>query len=315
MNNLVSIVIPLYNKENYIKRCIESLINQSYTNIEIIIVNDGSTDSSVSIVNQYKDYRIKLFNINNKGVSYARNYGIGVSKGEYIVFVDADDYVSRHYISTMIKAMELDIDLVITGRIDVYSKTEFKRDLTEYTGDVNFIPEDFYINGDCHPVWGKMYRKRIIKKNNIHFNCINISEDSFFNIDYLSHSSRVKILNANNYYYIHYEKNNLTSIAQKRYFDIYFSLYDKYKLFFENKKIDLSEKILYPQFYNLFLKIIKSNTYKQLINDYCLGSYINSKLYYIFKMHKGNGIEKIIKILILNKQFLILKILIILMKY
>ena len=105
MNYLVSIIVPIYNVKSFLEECIESLINQSYSNIEIILVNDGSTDDSKDICEKYKrnDKRIELYNKSNGGLSDARNYGIDRANGEYIVFVDSDDVVDRDYIKLLVE--------------------------------------------------------------------------------------------------------------------------------------------------------------------------------------------------------------------
>lgn len=100
---LVSIIIPVYNAEKYISRCLDSIINQSYKNIQIIVIDDGSTDNGVLILDKYKedDNRISVYRTENRGVSYARNLGIEKAKGEYFVFVDADDFVQKDMIEKM----------------------------------------------------------------------------------------------------------------------------------------------------------------------------------------------------------------------
>ena len=118
MNKLISIIMPVYNAEKYLNRSIESIMNQTYNNIEIILVNDGSTDNSLEICTSYqeKDNRIKLINQANKGVSFARNKGIDEATGDYIMFIDSDDYVEKNMIEDMVsKITEDDIDLVISG--------------------------------------------------------------------------------------------------------------------------------------------------------------------------------------------------------
>ena len=100
MNPLVSVIIPVYNVEKYLRRCLNSVIDQEYKNIEIILVNDGSTDNSLEIAISYKekDKRIKVFSQENQGLSAARNMGLDKSHGEYITFIDSDDYVSKDYV-------------------------------------------------------------------------------------------------------------------------------------------------------------------------------------------------------------------------
>ena len=117
----ISIVVPIYNVEKYVKKCIESLIKQTYKNIEIILVDDGSTDSSAEIIDEYanKDSRIIAIHQKNKGVSSARNTGLKAARGEYIGFVDPDDYVDCQMYEVMVNKLQASLaDLVVCG----YSK-------------------------------------------------------------------------------------------------------------------------------------------------------------------------------------------------
>lgn len=117
----ISIIVPIYNADMYLKKCIESLINQSFTDIEIILINDGSTDSSSYICKKYAitDKRVKYKEITNNGVSNARNVGIEFAKSEWITFVDADDWVSPDYCEKLIKYAVDDVDLVIARTVSV----------------------------------------------------------------------------------------------------------------------------------------------------------------------------------------------------
>ena len=104
---LISVIVPVYNVEEYLTQCIESIINQTYTNLEIILVDDGSTDQSGKICDEYaiKDDRIQVIHKENRGVGSARNVGLDTSKGEYVSFVDSDDYVDKNYIKILLKQM------------------------------------------------------------------------------------------------------------------------------------------------------------------------------------------------------------------
>ena len=108
MGKKISIIIPVYNAEKYLAQCIESIIKQTYSNLEIIIINDGSTDRSLEICNFYKenDQRIVVFNQNNSGVSVARNKGLDISNGEFIMFVDADDWLNADFVESLYKVCE-----------------------------------------------------------------------------------------------------------------------------------------------------------------------------------------------------------------
>ena len=122
-NPLISIVVPIYNVEKYLTKCLESILNQTYKNIEIILVNDGSTDNSKKICEEYikKDSRIILINKKNGGLSDARNKGIDKSTGEYITFIDSDDYIELDYIMSLYKGIQNNnIDLVISGHRVLY---------------------------------------------------------------------------------------------------------------------------------------------------------------------------------------------------
>lgn len=308
MNKLVSVIIPLYNKETTINKCISSIINQSYKKIEMLVINDGSTDKSRKKLYDFKDERLHVFDTPNRGVSNARNYAISKAKGEYIVFVDADDYIGEHYIECLIKEMGSEVDYLVTGRTEVYSEKLVRYNINLYCGKKNDIPKEFYINGFCHPVWGKMFRKDIIDKYHIKFSNITISEDSVFNIDYLSHCSVVKFIQSNEYYYVHYGSNSLTGIFDFFYINIYIELYKKYKQFFMlNGLVDYSNEILYPQIYNLYLKMIKSKTIKE-INENLKTNSINELIIKNILLNcKTYGFETFLKFLMIQKKWALLK--------
>ena len=148
MNELVSIVVPIYNTEQYISKCIESLINQTYKNLEIILIDDGSTDNSFNICKKYQkeDERIKLFHKENGGVSSARNYGIKKATGEYICFCDSDDYYSLEALTIMTDTIrDSNADLCCFGRYGgsfenkYISKRENPLELLNYLSYIHII--------------------------------------------------------------------------------------------------------------------------------------------------------------------------------
>ena len=109
---LISIIVPIYNSSEYIQRCIDSILSQTLTNFELILINDGSTDNSIDVLKEYesKDSRIIVINKKNEGVSIARNTGIEMAKGEYIMFCDSDDYVHPQWCELLVDAIEKNID-------------------------------------------------------------------------------------------------------------------------------------------------------------------------------------------------------------
>ena len=123
MNELVSVIVPVYNTENKLKKCINSVTNSSYTNLEIIIVDDGSEEKTALLCNQLKqqDKRIKVIHQKNKGVSCARNKGIDIAKGEYITFVDADDYIDEKMIKVLLTNLrKYDADISMCKYNEIY---------------------------------------------------------------------------------------------------------------------------------------------------------------------------------------------------
>lgn len=120
---IISVIVPLYNGEKYLERCIESILNQSNENLEILLIDDGSTDSSIHICEKYKrlDNRVKIYNIPHKGVSAARNTGIIKATGDYFTFVDCDDYIENNMIQSYFNAIDLepDLDLIIWSCIRI----------------------------------------------------------------------------------------------------------------------------------------------------------------------------------------------------
>ena len=128
----VSIIIPVYNAEKYLSECINSIIYQSYNNLEIILVNDGSTDNSIYICRQYanKDNRIIVIDSDNYGVSYARNIGIERATGKYIVFIDSDDMIEKDYIGILVTEMEeKNLDMVVCGYKDINIVSNVKKNM------------------------------------------------------------------------------------------------------------------------------------------------------------------------------------------
>lgn len=199
----ISLVVTTYNKEKYIGKCLNSIVNQNLNSCEVIIIDDGSTDGTKKICDKFVqkyDY-FKIFSQKNNGVSSARNKGIELAKGEYITFIDGDDYLSPNYIKKMLKGKEYDLvqsgfntikedevipdDLsskVVSGLISIIDQI-FKRDLFRFFS----VP------------WAKIFKTNIIKKNNIRFPEQSFGEDTIFVMDYLKYIDTLKMVNFNGY--------------------------------------------------------------------------------------------------------------------
>lgn len=169
MNNpAISIIIPVYNAEKYLRRCIESVLSQSFTDFELILVDDGSKDSSPQICDEYvaKDDRVRVIHKENGGVSAARNDGLDIAKGEYVTFIDSDDWVKKEYLQGFYDKHSF--DFVIGSFVNEPSGKIRKINECIFIGNKlkDYIKKSYLSNG--YP-WGKLYNNKIIKNNNIRF--------------------------------------------------------------------------------------------------------------------------------------------------
>lgn len=174
---LISIIVPVYNVKEQLPRCIESLINQSYKNIEIILVNDGSTDESPLICENYKkiDSRIKVIHKKNGGLSEARNFGIYESKGKYILFVDSDDFIEKDACERFIKILKnKKVDIIVGEAREInknkisYMKHSNLINEKEYSS-IDYIKKSVKVNEWYAPSWLNLYRKEFIDNNYLYF--------------------------------------------------------------------------------------------------------------------------------------------------
>lgn len=207
MTDKISIIVPVYNVEQYIDKCVESIVNQTYKNIEIILVDDGSPDSCPLICDKWaeKDSRIKVLHKENSGVSSARNAGIDASHGDYIGFVDGDDYINADMFSKLINAYSADdIDLAACG----YLRGD--RNVSKESTVIFNNTEIYYVMFDIekHPyfegfVWNKLYKSEIIKKNNLYFEeNLKMCEDTLFNFNYFAFANKAMVIDSSLYNYI-----------------------------------------------------------------------------------------------------------------
>lgn len=253
---MVSIIVPCFNGSKYIKRCLNSIINQSYKNIEVIIVNDGSTDDSDLIISKYlDDDRIKYYKQSNKGIGKTRNFGISKASGDYITFLDIDDYFACDAIEKMISfSSENDLDVVVS---DYYIKNkdtkEFKINDFEITStlenpdillDINFAP------------WGKLYKKDLIE--GVSFEEKLKYEDAPFVIKSLLKAKRVGKLN---YPTVYYTVNNgsETSVRDSKVFDIIKIIDIIRKELIKNNLDEISRKLI--------VKTLTNHTIQQRYNQ------------------------------------------------
>ena len=185
----VSIIIPIYNAENTIEKCISSILKQTYKDYELLLIDDGSTDNSLKVIKKYSKYKnIRILNQENHGVAYTRNRGIKEATGDYIMFIDNDDFIDSDYIEKHITIISKEnSDIVISGyrRINVENKVLHEEKLrdTYWSRFIIMAP------------WAKIFRRDFLLKNNIEFLSYGIGEDVYFNLLIYSFKPKITILN------------------------------------------------------------------------------------------------------------------------
>lgn len=210
----VSIIVPVYNCEKYINKCIESVISQSYKDWELILVDDGSKDKSYSICMEYKnkDKRIIVLTQKNKGAGAARNYGIDNSTGEYMIFCDSDDFLPENSLQKFMEfASENKWDLIISGynefKYDINKKVKFcgKNDSIDKEILSQKEAREYYMTlyKKClnQAPWAKLYKSNIVKENKVYFGDFRRCQDTVFNIRYYEYVKTIKIINDKLYNY------------------------------------------------------------------------------------------------------------------
>lgn len=196
INPLISVIVPVYNVEEYVARCLDSILQQTYTNYEIIVIDDGSTDSSGMIVDEYrkKSKKISVKHIKNNGVSNARNIGIDLSLGTYLCFVDSDDWLEETMLETMLDlSLQYDCDIVQTGYIQTDRICFFKRHQNNFFGCLEGTEKilELYSKEIIHnSICTKLFKKSIIGKTRLKTE-LSVGEDAQFTFELCKKSRKV----------------------------------------------------------------------------------------------------------------------------
>lgn len=283
MDPQISIIIPIYNAEKYIKRCVSSVIDQSYDKLEILLVNDGSTDNSLNICEAFatKDNRIKVISQDNGGVSKARNTGLRLAKGEYVMFLDSDDYMLPDMCKTMLDVLySKQADCVICGiqepegglwcpqkNIDYSTLADFKRD---------FI---YQLNTELlSPCWNKIFKRQLI--TNLFNEEISFGEDLIFDLEYLNNCSRLSFITTP---LVYHEKQVAGSLVTKTGLQRLMDIEKIHQVIMqfaeENISQDLHKKYIRDlTVYIRFIFLDKRNTFsdkKKILKKWIQGAYLN----------------------------------------
>ena len=231
--NSISVIVPIYNSEAYLNKCIDSLINQTKKDIEIILVNDGSTDASDKIIKSYKDKRIKYYKNKNNGIGYSRNFGIDKSNSKYIMFLDSDDYLDIHACEELFKKIEKDkSDVVVSDFIKSHNGTDEIIKINDFKKTNLNKNSNILLDINLSP-WNKIYSSKLIKDNNIRFPEDIKYEDVLFVLECLDKANNISKLNkALNYYIV--RDNSETKTYDKKVFDI-LEVVKRFRSYFNNR--------------------------------------------------------------------------------
>lgn len=257
---MISIIVPVYNVEKYLERCIESILSQTYKNFELIIINDGSSDKSIDICEKYKaiDSRIIFINQSNKGVSAARNVGLDIAKGDYVAFVDSDDYIENDMYEILINSIEgNNADISVCGfyelrpnnkRNELFIKKESF--IMKSEDCINKFFEENYIKDLMYAPWNKLFKRKVI--GDIRFNeKLSMGEDILFIFECLGNCNSIFFNNKSKYNYIYRENSAMRAEFSEKRFDYI-------------KAFDYMEKICLERYPNLIKSVKKQCFYHKL---------------------------------------------------
>ena len=273
---LISIIIPIYNCERYLRRCLESILVQTYRNLEILLIDDGSTDNSGFICDQYAeiDNRVRVFHIKNAGVSNARNLGIEKARGEYIGFVDADDYIDFDmYEKLLEEAIRDDADMVFCGFKRFETEGEF---ITEKSGIEDFVKEkdlSHFIVANFNKtimgaVWRILFKKVFVAK--FHFETsIVLGEDLLFVLEAATNTSKISCISDAPYNYFYQNSQNyLKYLKNNNYLKSQQLLTEKIVYLLEkSNRIDLVKYRRWETYVTTLRTLLLADDYKSRIKD------------------------------------------------
>lgn len=292
----VSLIIPIYNTEKELSRCLDSIQHQTYSNWECLLIDDGSTDSSGLICDEYKklDSRFRVYHKKNEGGGAARNFGMKYAEGEFVAFIDSDDWIENIYLEFLLANINDDTDMVMCHAVFEYPNSSVEAlkvqpDIIICTGDnkTNYILSSInrgYAKNILHEeigflntVWGKIYRKKVIEKASLEFLNIGLNEDAIFNLYFFEKTRGFRIYNKILYHYcirdssaVHSFKENYIEIYNeylneiKKFIKLYYRFEDRFKESYNSLVITSLFNITKDYFYNPDFTDIKNGKSRML---------------------------------------------------
>lgn len=281
MKPLISVILPIYNVAQFLPRCIESVCSQTYDNLEIILVDDGSPDDCGDICDKYaeKDNRIVVVHKQNGGLSDARNKGAEIANGEYITFIDSDDYVGIHYIETLVKAIE---DGKASVSICDYNNVYDDMGMEREESICNIFSNKECIEKIYHPIchgmefvaWGKLYKTSLFKNNEILYPVGKIHEDTFTTYKLLYYAEKIVYVNYVGYFYRQRENSIMSSTFNMKNLSIVEATREACDFFSNNGEkylFDCAVNSHFKTYISTFSEVLKNKNrideYKQVKND------------------------------------------------
>lgn len=309
----ISIIIPVYNVAQYLRQCVDSVIHQSYKNIEIILVNDGSTDGSLAICEEYKqkEERIVLLNKANGGLSDARNFALPKATGDYVWFVDSDDWIAQNAVEILVtNVVAFQCEVLGFSYINYYEDTnkfsedEYAQDIPSTNGNGYILFSKFFFPSACTHLYSRMF----LEKNQLQFKVNQLHEDDYFNFSCFGKIKKIAKIKEGLYYYRRRENSITTSVSKEilvKRMDSYIELIQLFKTIkdidaaFLSKKANAYQRNLYEllQHYVLLKTTTFSEKYSQIQKNkpFLKGFYSPNTTY---RFSKKNWLLK--KVLYLN---------------
>ena len=312
----ISVIVPIYNAEKYLHQCIDSIIAQTFSDFELLLIDDGSSDSSGFICEEYaqKDFRIKVFHKRNGGVSSARNLGLDNAKGEWITFVDSDDWIKKDYLYSMIRQSDADMIMSSFEVIDNFEKWDNQIEHYLYKKNkIKYFIERYVSTATMCAPWCKLFKNSII--DTLRFNTeISFWEDTIFVFEYLNKIDSIRTVENNAYQYRRGLCNSLSvkQLSIQKYLYMMQTYSKCLKLIEDRFEYDGTNVRIYSKFtiFGKCLSVIQNNDtsfhnkyqeFIKLIND----ENINEIFHYDVKYMKGKK-RRFFDFMVLNKLYFLL---------
>lgn len=280
---MISIIVPIYNAELTLTKCINSIFSQEYIDWELILVDDGSKDNSLALCQDIKEGNNNIFVVHkdNGGLASARNTGLEYAKGEYICFIDSDDSVEKNYLSSLIENLEkYDSDISVCG-FKFVNNGNITTSINTQDRCYNnvFNNEDFLLlfeTGLLNSACNKLYKRKIIANNTLLFRDLTIVEDLDFNIRYFQLINKLSLTRTTPYNYVQ-DNSHLTKKISEDMFTNYINIHNTLYLLVDDKRHKLIDRFIYHQYLSFVIRYVVNIIHRKTNKNYAL-SFLNEIL-------------------------------------